>query len=67
MGPLHAGQETDAGPASTRLARAPHVGQNAEPSNIIAKHRGQLTVASPARQYGHRVACGSAAAPQLGQ
>jgi hypothetical protein len=49
------------------LARAPHFGQNAEVSNIVAKHRGQLTVASRARQYGHRAACGSASAPQLGQ
>ena len=30
--------------------RAPHVGQNADPSNISAKQRGQLTVASRARQ-----------------
>jgi hypothetical protein len=40
---------------------------NAEPSNIKAKHCGQVTVARRAQQYEHRAACGSATAPQLGQ
>jgi hypothetical protein len=33
-----------------RLRAAPQCGQNLEPSNISAKHAGQLIVASRARQ-----------------
>ena len=53
--------------ASTRSRRAPHFGQKAAPSNMSAKHDGQLTIAKRAWQYGQRRASGSAAAPQLGQ
>jgi hypothetical protein len=45
-----AGQGADAGYRSARADRAPHAGQNADPSNIRAKQPWQLMVASRARQ-----------------
>jgi hypothetical protein len=45
-----AGHAVEAGCCSARTDRAPHVGQNADPSNISAKQFGQLMVASRARQ-----------------
>jgi hypothetical protein len=65
--PLHAGQGVAEPSVSTRPRAAPHFGQNAVPSNIGAKHDAQVTAASRARQYSHRRASGSAAAPQFGQ
>jgi hypothetical protein len=38
------------GRAVARAARAPHCGQNVDPSNMRAKQCGQLIVASLARQ-----------------
>jgi hypothetical protein len=65
---LHPGQVTGAAAPWTFRARpVPQLEQNAAPSNISAKHEGQLTVARRALQYGHRRASGSTAAPQLGQ
>ena len=56
----HAGHAAGVASASARARRAPQWGQNAAPSNISAKHYGQLTVASRAWQYGQRFAAGSA-------
>jgi hypothetical protein len=67
MTPRQAGHAVEDGWGSALAERAPHFGQNADPANIGAKQPGQLTVASRARQYGHRAVWGSAAAPQLGQ
>jgi hypothetical protein len=67
MTPRHAGHAEDDGCGSALADRAPHFGQNADPAKMRAKQAGQLTMASRARQYGHRAACGSAAAPQFGQ
>jgi hypothetical protein len=51
---LQAGHVADrsrsAAAPSPRLRAAPQWGQNLEPSNISAKHAGQLIVASRARQ-----------------
>ena len=51
---LQAGHRADrpwsASAAWLRLRAAPQWGQNFEPSNINAKHAGQLIVASRARQ-----------------
>jgi hypothetical protein len=63
----HAGQRAPVASVSVRAPGAPHFGQKAAPWKIRAKHAGQLIVASRARQYGHRRASGSTAAPQLGQ
>jgi excisionase family DNA binding protein len=65
--PAQAGHAAAEGCGSALTDRVPHLGQKADPSNIRAKQRGQAIVASRARQYGHRGACGSAAAPQFGQ
>jgi len=65
--PRHAGQVLDDGSEAFFENRVPHLGQNAEPWNINAKHCGQLIVARRARQYAHREASESAAAPQFGQ
>ncbi|HYT75196.1 MAG TPA: hypothetical protein VEL79_10645, partial [Vicinamibacterales bacterium] len=51
--PKHAEQRARRSPAPVRTRRAPHDGQYAAPSNISAKHFGQLTVASVAWQYLH--------------
>ena len=61
------GQPPAAVSCAARSRRAPHFGQNCAPSKICAKQDEQLTVASVARQYGHRCASGSTAAPQFGQ
>jgi hypothetical protein len=51
MLPLHPGQVTAAAALSTSRDRpAPQREQNPAPSNIRAKHEGQLSVASLARQ-----------------
>ena len=63
----HPGHARTVSSRSARSRRAPHFGQNRAPSKIRAKHDGQLTVARLARQYGHRGASGSTAAPQFGQ
>jgi hypothetical protein len=53
--------------AAARERRAPHAWQCTAPSNIKAKHDGQLTVASVARQYWQAAWPGAAGPPQLGQ
>jgi hypothetical protein len=63
----HPGQRASAPSCSMRAAAVPQCGQKRVPSNIRAKHFGQLIVASRALQYGQRVAWGSAEAPQFGQ
>jgi hypothetical protein len=51
MRPRHAGHLTrSASPLSTRCRGAPHDGQKRAASKSSAKHFGQLTVASRARQ-----------------
>jgi hypothetical protein len=40
------GQDISVSPAMARSLRAPQWGQNFEPANIIAKQKGQETVAS---------------------
>ena len=62
-----AGQAPAGSPPARRSRRAPQCGQYAAPSNNSPKHEGQLTVASRARQYGHRPSAAAAGAPQLGQ
>jgi hypothetical protein len=47
---VHPGQVIVEECVSDRLRRAPHRGQNAAPSKITAKHEGQGTAASRARQ-----------------
>jgi len=47
---LQSGQVAAAAPLSLRAAGAPQLAQNALPSKVSAKHEGQLTVASRARQ-----------------
>jgi hypothetical protein len=48
MIPKHAGQRALRSPAAVLARRAPHDGQYTDPSNMSAKHFGQLTVASVA-------------------
>jgi hypothetical protein len=48
MRPKHAEHRAFLSPPAVRARRAPQDGQYAAPSNIGAKHLGQLTVASAA-------------------
>jgi len=48
--PWQAGQTLVDGSGTVREVLAPHVGQNADPWNISAKHVGQLIVARRAWQ-----------------
>ena len=63
----HAGHRVSVSPATARAVAAPQCGQNALPANIIAKHDGQLTVASSAWQYAHVRSPAAAGLPQFGQ
>src|SRR6185369_4237389 len=53
--------------SASRVAAAPHRGQCLLPTNIIAKHDGQATVARIASQYWHCGLSVDVAAPHIGQ
>src|ERR1019366_4003758 len=67
-GSEHRGQSSGAASSiASRVASAPQRAQNRLPTNIGAKHDGQVTVASAAPQYSQRADSAEAGAPQPGQ